>query len=77
VHELRLFQMLVRRDGTVVTDYDFRLGKNYLRGTGWRGLIALVIILIFLAAMAWILITPVKPAGSWLFQLVVRHLGVR
>jgi hypothetical protein len=76
VHQLRLFQMLVRRDSAVVADYDFRLGKNHLRGKGWRGLMALVIMLIFLGAITWILTIPVKPAGIWLLQLLDRRLGV-
>jgi hypothetical protein len=27
----------------MMTDYDFRLGEHHLRGTGWRGLFALLI----------------------------------
>ena len=75
MHELRLFQMLVRRDGTVVTDYDFRLGKNHLRGTGWRGLIALMMILIFVTTTVGILVIPATPASVLLFRFLSRLLG--
>jgi hypothetical protein len=39
--------MLVGRESTVVNDYDFRIGKNHLRGKGWLGLVALAITLTF------------------------------
>ena len=38
------------KGSAVVTDYDFRLGKSHLRGTGCRGLAALAIVLTMRAA---------------------------
>jgi hypothetical protein len=75
VHELRLLEMLVERETAVVTDYDFRLGKNHLRGKGWRGLSALVILLIFFAMVVWTLAISANPSGVWLVQLLNRLLG--
>jgi hypothetical protein len=43
MHQLRLFEMRVKRATVVANDYDFRIGRNHLQGKGWRGLAALAI----------------------------------
>jgi hypothetical protein len=53
-----------------MADYDFRLGKNHLRGTGWRGLIALMMILIFVTTTVGILVIPATPASVLLFRFL-------
>jgi hypothetical protein len=63
----------------VVTDFDFTLGKDHLRGSGWRGLIALGFALtIRRGAVVAILALLVKPANAWLShfsQLFQRLFG--
>jgi hypothetical protein len=75
MHELRLFEMLVGQGAVVVTDYDFQLGKNHLRGKGWRGIIALTILLIFLAMIVATLAISASPTSVWLVQLLKRVLA--
>jgi hypothetical protein len=58
MHQLRLFEMLVGRPSAVLIDYDFRIGGSHFRGKGWRGLIALVIMLI----------SRTERSGYWLFR---------
>jgi hypothetical protein len=62
VHQLRLLEVLVGRPSAVLIDYDFRIGRSHFRGKGWRGLIALVMMLIFFTAAIGILAIPAKPA---------------
>ena len=76
MHQLRLLEMLVGRPSAVLIDYDFRIGRSHFRGTGWRGLIALVMMLIFFTAAIWILAIPAKPAGMLGFGLLHRLLGI-
>jgi hypothetical protein len=57
-------------------DYDFRTGGSHFRGKGWRGLIALVMMLISRTAAIWILVIPVKPPGILAFGFVHRLLGI-
>lgn len=46
-----------------MNDFDFRIGKNrHLRGSGWRGLVALGMILIFAAALVALVSTAATPA---------------
>jgi hypothetical protein len=57
--------MLVGRETAMANDYDFQIGKDHLRGGGWRGLVALVITLPFRApAMVGTLMVSVL----WLVQ---------
>jgi len=42
----------------VLIDYDFRIGRSHFRGKGWRGLIALAMILIFFTATVGLLTSP-------------------
>jgi len=57
----------------VITDYDFRLGKSHLRGNGWRGLAALVLVLILRAAIVGAIAFSARPGGVWLVRLI-EHL---
>ena len=54
-------------------DYDFRVGKNHLRGTGPRGLAALAIVVTVRAALVGMIAVSARPAGIWLVQLL-QHL---
>ena len=58
---------------TIVVDYDFRLGKNHLRGNGWRGLAALVIILSLRATIIAAIVFSAKP-GSLLLVHLLQYL---
>jgi hypothetical protein len=59
----------------MIVDYDFTLGKQRLRGVGWRGLVALGITLILRAAVLAVIVITAKNAGSWLPHLVERLFG--
>ena len=61
------------KGSAVVTDYDFRLGKSHLRGTGCRGLAAPAIVLTMRAATVGAIAFLARPGGVWLFQLI-EHL---
>jgi hypothetical protein len=54
----------------VVSDYDFRFGRNHLRGKGWRGLAALAIVLMLRAMMLAAVAVLAKLDGFWLVQLL-------
>jgi hypothetical protein len=56
----------------VATDYDFKLGKSHLRGNGWRGLAALVLVLTLRAAIVGTIAVSARPGGVWLIQLIER-----
>jgi hypothetical protein len=56
----------------VATDYDFKLGKSHLRGNGWRGLAALVLVLTLRAAIVGTVAVSARPGGVWLIQLIER-----
>jgi hypothetical protein len=75
MHQLRLLEMLVGRPSVVLIDYDFRIGRSHFRGKGWRGLIALVMMLISRTAAIWTLVIPVKPVGILAFGLLYGLLG--
>ena len=76
MHQLRLFEMLVGRVTAVVTECNFRFGKNHLQGKGWQCLVALGLILTSRTAVViGALIISAKPAGVLLVQLVDRLLG--
>jgi hypothetical protein len=57
----------------LVTDYDFRLAKTHLRGNGWRGLVALAIVLIARAAIVGVIAISARSGGLGLVQLL-EHL---
>ena len=54
----------------VAIDYDFKLGRSHLRGNGWRGLAALVVVLILRAAILGTMAYTAWPGGVWLVQLI-------
>jgi hypothetical protein len=56
----------------MVVDYDFRLGKNHLRGNGWRGLAALVIILALRATIIVAIVFSANPSSLLLVHLFQR-----
>ena len=58
-----------------VMDYDFTLGNQRLRGVGWRGLVALVITLVFRTAAFAIIVISAKTLSTWLPQLIERLFG--
>lgn len=59
----------------MIVDYDFTLGKQRLRGVGWRGLVALAMTFIFRAVIFAIIIVSAKSASSWLPLLIERLFG--
>ena len=59
----------------MVIDYDFRLGRSHLRGKGWRGLMALGLVVMLRAAMVGIVAISAKPVGVYLVQLLRGLLG--
>jgi hypothetical protein len=59
----------------MVIDYDFRLGRSHLRGKGWRGLMALGLVVMLRAAMVGIVAISAKPFGVYLVQLLRGLLG--
>jgi hypothetical protein len=60
----------------VLIDYDFRIGRSHFRGKGWRGLIALAMVLIVFTATVGMLANSSKPAGLQGFELLNRLLGI-
>jgi hypothetical protein len=58
----------------VIVDFDFALGRNHLRGTGWRGLTALAILLTLRAAVLVIIAVSAQPMSVWLFRLLQQAL---
>jgi len=54
----------------MVIDFDFKLGKNHLRGTGPRGLAALVIVFALRAALLGMVAVSARAGGIWLVQLL-------
>jgi hypothetical protein len=59
----------------MVFDYDFTLGRQRLRGTGWRGLAALGIALSLRAAIFGFIALSARPTGAWLVHLLQPLLG--
>jgi hypothetical protein len=59
----------------VVVDYDFQLGRNHLKGSGWRGLTALSIVVALRAGIIVIFAVSARPVGAQLIQLLQRLLG--
>jgi hypothetical protein len=59
----------------VIIDYDFKLGGNRLRGSGWRGLAALGVVLALRAGIVGVITLSARPAGAVLVQLLQRLLG--
>lgn len=59
----------------MTVDFDFTLGKQRLRGVGWRGLLAFGITLMVRAAVLAIIIISAKNASAWLPQLIARLFG--
>jgi hypothetical protein len=57
----------------LVNDYDFRLAKARFRGNGWRGLAALVIVLIVRAAIVVAIAFSAGSGGISLIKLI-EHL---
>ena len=43
-------------------DFDFVLGRRRFKGTGWRGIIALISVLAFQGTYLWLFAETVKPA---------------
>lgn len=56
----------------MVIDYDFKLGKSHLRGTGLRGLAALAIVFTSRAALVGMIAFSARGAGVWLVHLLQR-----
>ena len=56
----------------MVMDYDFRLGRNHLRGNGWRGLAALALVLTLRAAIVGAIAFYAIPGGAWVIRLIER-----
>jgi hypothetical protein len=54
----------------VVIDYDFRLGRSHLRGKGWRGLAALVLVLMLRATIVGAIAISARIGVLWLVQLL-------
>jgi hypothetical protein len=54
----------------MVVDYDFTLGRNRLRGVGWRGLVALGLTLALRAATLTIITVSARYATAWLAHLL-------
>ena len=59
----------------MVVDYDFTLGRQRLRGTGWRGLAALGITLSLRAVILAVVVVSAKPTGALLVYLLQPLLG--
>jgi hypothetical protein len=59
----------------MVVDYDFTLGRQRLRGTGWRGLAALGITLSLRAGTVAVIVISAKSISSWLVHLLQPLLG--
>jgi hypothetical protein len=57
----------------VLVDYDFRLGKSHLRGSGWRGLAALAIVLTVRAAIVGAIAFSARTGSIWLVEFI-EHL---
>jgi hypothetical protein len=57
----------------VAIDYDFKLGRNHLRGNGWRGLAALVVVMTLRAVIVGAIAISARSGGVWLVQLI-EHL---
>jgi len=57
----------------VVTDYDFRLARTHLRGTGWRGLAALALVLIARMVIVGAITFSARAGAHWLVPLL-EHL---
>jgi hypothetical protein len=55
----------------VVADYDFQLGKDHLRGNGWRGLVALGFVLTRRGTIVAALAISAKPLSNCVFQLAL------
>ena len=54
----------------MASDFDFTLGRDHLRGSGWRGLVALGFVLTMRReAIVVILAFSVKPLYAWVLQL--------
>jgi hypothetical protein len=62
--------------GAMIVDYDFTLGKQRLRGVGWRGLVALSLLFAVRATILGIIVFSAKPVGAWLLPLLQRLLGI-
>ena len=58
----------------MVDDYEFTLAKAHFRGKGWRGLAALVVVLILRAAIVAAIAFSARSGGISLVQLIV-HLN--
>jgi len=54
----------------LTNDYDFTLSKSHFRGNGWRGLAALVIVLIVRAAIVAAIAFSARSGGISLVQLI-------
>ena len=54
----------------MVIDYDFRLGRSHLRGKGWRGLVALVMVLLLRATIIAGIAISARIGVLWLVQLL-------
>ena len=65
MHQLRLFEMLVRPETAVNKHSDLKFGKRHLRGYGWQGVVALGILLTALVLVT--LAIPAKPTSIWVF----------
>ena len=74
MYQLRLLEMLVRRETAVNKYYDFELGKYHLRGYGWPGLVALAILWVPLVVVT--LTLPATPAGIWVLRQIKHLLGI-
>jgi hypothetical protein len=56
----------------VNNEYDFRLAKAHFRGNGWRGLTALVIVLLVRAAIVAAIAFYAMPDAVWVIRLIER-----
>lgn len=59
----------------MVVDYDFIVGKQRLRGAGWRGLVALFLWFALRLTITIIIVIWSKPVADRLLPLVQRLAG--
>jgi hypothetical protein len=72
-HNANIDPGVVAEGAALVNDYDFRLAKAHFRGNGWRGLAALLIVLIVRAAIVVAIAFSAGSGGISLVELI-EHL---
>jgi hypothetical protein len=60
----------------MVLDFDFKLGRSHLRGNGWRGLIALGIVVVLRAATLAAIVISARPVSQGVVRLLGRLIGI-